>query len=245
MQNFVQKNENALSGALRKLHQNDFRVVPYDWIDQANSSLTNLLTIPGANLLWLFEGDLQHPGGSLSVNGGPNDNFRYTFVKPLYLDWTFIRADVINQLSSMTVTYADGAVEALVHNVIGFGSYDVFLPPTQAKPVISILFTNMGAVPINLYSTIITLKDPAVSVSVTGGIIASTNDFYTDDILTPIPLGLIGVAIVYGFNTQAILLLNYDTAVIEFSEDGGISWNKVQPKMGIVRYAILRTGVHV
>jgi len=230
--------------AVQKLHEELYRVVPYDYIDWLYSNYLNLRPPNGptwANIPSLFGGDHQHQASLVPI--APNNNFKFVFVKPIWLNWTYVKCAIQNKINTMRVTYADGTVEFLVHGTLFDGGYDTFAPPTQAIPVHSVEFWNMGATPANLYELLLTMAD--VGGGGGGGIIASPNHFYTDEGITPIPAGLIGVAVLFGFNSQAIIIKNSSSQIIEVSEDAGVTWGKIDPQWAIAFDAKLRTGLSI
>lgn len=236
----------GLSGeaqAIQKLHEELYRVVPYDYIDWMYSNYMNLRPPNGptwAFIPGLFGGDHQHQASLVPI--APNNNFKFVFVKPIWLNWTYIKCAIQNKITIMRVTYADGTTEFLVHGTLFDGGYDTFAPPTKAIPVHSVEFWNMAGTPANLYELLMTMAD--VNTSGTP-IIASSNQFYTDDTITPIPAGLIGVAVVYGFNSQGIIFKSRSAQDIQISEDGGITWEIIDPQWAIAFDAKLRTGISI
>lgn len=228
----VDPGSSAEAQAIQAVHEELFHVVPFDYIDEQFSDLTNITNLVWENFRVLFDGDLNHVAVSL-LNIAPNDTFLLTFVKPIWLNFTYIRSDAINRITQAQVRYSDGTQEFLVPNTLPAveGGYDVFSPPTRQLPVHSIEFTNIGAFAASVYELIMLMTD------VTNGgnsfLAPSTNRSYADDVGSPIPAGLGGVAIVYGFNSIALIFRNSSAQNLQISEDAGVTWETIVPGWAI------------
>lgn len=212
--------------AIQKLHEEIFRVVPFDYIDFDYSMFTLLRIDYWSNIPGIFDGDHQHQACSLQPF--PLNFFKFVFVKPIWLNWTYIQCIIQNQINVCEVTYADGTVEFLVHSTLFDGGYDVFAPPTKPIPIHAIQFWNMD--PVNnadILELIMTMADVALTVSVAPGSLASTNQFQTNQNITPIPPGPLGANLVFGFDSTAIIVKNSSPGPLEISEDGGLTWEEI------------------
>jgi len=235
----IDPGQSAEAQAIKQLHQELFRTVPYEYIDQVYSLLSNLTGIAYADIPRIFTGDHVHIRAQLAPV--VNNNFYFVFVKPIYLDWTYIKCTTLNLITQAQVTYTDGTNEFLVHGVLADGNYDTFAPPTKNLPIHKIEFWNMDPLlHANIFRILMQMADVSASVNVTSGMEPSTNVYYTDEATNPIPAGLVGVAIVFGFDSQCIIIKNRTglpgcaaAQVLEISQDGGLTWEKIDSNWAI------------
>jgi len=221
--------------AIEKLHEDLFRVLPFEYIDFDYSDYINLLGASWAYLPGLWDGDHQHQAAQLPI--APNNNFLFAFVKPIWLNWTLIQELVGNSITICRVRYVDDTTEFLVHGtltLVGMPIYGTFAPPTKAMPVISMEFWNMNPMSAtDLIELIITMTDTPINVSVNVSSMASANKYSTNQSITPIPAGLVGVVIAFGFASQAIVFHNNSADDLEISQDGGITWEIIGPSASV------------
>lgn len=225
----VSNSPNPVIQALRKIHNEALQVLSFDHIDLGNS-VTAQITPPiapnWATVRGMFDGDFTRAKTQLIALQA----FTLVFSKPIYLDWTSIRTTAALGIT-MSATYVDGVVEPLVQTSVGL--FTTFAPPTQQRPVYSVTFT-CGAVLqqifqlemlFSLVAMPVTLVPGAVPINVT--IVGSLNNFYSNEGINAIPAGLLGVTVVFGFNSQAFIFMNESAVTLEISEDAGVTWERV------------------
>lgn len=213
--------------ATQRVHQEIFRVVPFEYIDFQRSTIP--VQPAWADLHKAFDGDYTR------------DAFQITqplpitlwFVKPIYLNWSYL-AEVFGPGNmQMEVIYPDGIVEILVHHNLAI--FDVWEPPVRAVPVAAVRFTRLIVGTSTVNEIIMLMGDTPVTISggVTVTLGGSLNQFFTSDNITPIPAGLLGVAVVYGFLSNSIIFKNNSAGTIEISEDAGVTWEPIEPGWAI------------
>ena len=243
------KSSSGTAQAIQQLFGETFRVLPWDYVDAWNSNIQWLTLLPYENPEKLFNGDIWLPAMELPANGSivPPDNLYLPFVKPIWLDWTLLHDGNLLSITQAQVTYIDGTNEILVWNAINVGpldTFNAFAPPTKAMPIVAIEFTNTWPGARQIFEIIMLMQDTPVAVTVIGGGISpSTNQFYTDDVITPIPAGLVGVTAVFGFNSQAFIFKNNSAGIIEISEDAGLTWEQIEAGWAIAFDAKERANV--
>lgn len=219
----VQRGQTQEAQAIQKVHQEIFRVVPFDYIDFQRS------TIPPqpvwADLAKAFDGDYTRDSCAISQL----NPMTLWFVKPIYLNWSYLQEVFGTGNMQMEVIYVDNIVEILVHNNLSI--FDVWAPPIRTVPVAAVRFSRTVGGSSTVTEVIMLMGDTPVSISggVTVTLGGSANQFFTDDTITPIPAGPLGVAAVFGFLSNSIMFKNNSLGTIEISEDAGVTWEPIEP----------------
>jgi hypothetical protein len=232
----VDKGMDSATQAVQKQTIQQYPMITSDMIDWDKTFIGCANVMPPIAPSWsnpehLFDGNLNDATKyKPAIRVSPGTMFTIYLNRPSQLGYIMLSMSPVWTIPApqVAVNHVDGTSEILtILPFTGFGR--AYTPPANPTPIDSIIIVNAAVNTIDIYSIFAVL--PNITVTSSGspfpGIVASTNNFYSDEGYNVIPPGLLGITLVFGFSSEAFIFKNSSSSLLEISEDGGITWEKV------------------